>query len=280
VTSSEKAGGVISAPVSKSRGNRGAKGEPVMPCETHCFVAQLLRERVSNVAVTETILAADGSAGSVPALGTRPASSRAALWWSLSTGVSVLGTEGAAGYLHSTAAMTLAAAEVTTLMISALGLLVVILMVVLHARDEDREHLYRFLRLVGNRPEPAAPPATPFVTGNAESGMKAGTPAVGHANGPRREAKRTRAALPVLEEPLPDGVITLRQWAERIGRASSTVITHWQQRSGFPSPIGQLPSQSRQRGAGERLYAKTELDAWRMTQARLQRVICQAIHKS
>ncbi len=227
--------------------------------------------------------AADSGAEAVPSPGSRPARSRAALWWSLSTGASVLGTEGAAGYLHSTVALTLAVAEVTTVLVSAVILLVVILVVTLHGSDEDREHLYRFLRWAGNRPEPTAPPdppVAPAVTGDARSGLKTGIPPVGHAYGPMQEPKGTRAILPVLEEPLPDGVITLRQWAQRIGRAPATVVTHWQQRPGFPSPIGQLPSQTRQRGGtGESLYAEAELDAWRMTQASLQQDKRRSIHQ-
>jgi hypothetical protein len=219
---------------------------------------------------------AEATGGVVPAPVSR-ARSGAALWWSLSTGASVISTDGAAWHLHSTVALTLAAAGSATLLISALTLLVIVVVVTLHGSDEDREHLYRLLRWARNRPEPTGPPAVPADTSNAADGsdsgqgMKPGISAIGHANGPAREPRRMRAILPVLEEPLPDGVITLRQWAQRIDRAPSTIETHWRQRPCFPSPIGQLHSQSRRGGhIGQRLYAETQLDAWRMTQANLQ----------
>ncbi len=219
---------------------------------------------------------AEATGGVMPAPVSR-ARSGAALWWSLSTGASVISTDGAAWYLHSTVALTLAAAESATLLISALTLLVVVVVVTLHGSDEDREHLYRLLRWARNRPEPTGPPAVPADTSNAADGsdsgqgMKARIVAIGHANDPAREPRRMCAILPVLEEPLPDGVITLRQWAQRIDRAPSTIETRWRQRPYFPTPIGQLHSQSRRGGhIGQWLYAETQLDAWRMTQANLQ----------
>ena len=82
----------------------------------------------------------------------------------------------------------------------------------------------------------------------------------------------TRTLPPLLKRPLPDGMITLRQWAQQIDRAPSTVITRWRQKPGFPSPIGQLPTDSRRRNVtGESLYIETELDAWRMAQVGLGR---------
>ena len=86
--------------------------------------------------------------------------SRAAVWLSLSTSASLLGTAGAAGYLHSALGLALAAAEVTMVLIAALTILVVILVVILHGNDETREHLFRFLRWAANRPEPPAPSET------------------------------------------------------------------------------------------------------------------------
>ena len=220
---------------------------------------------------------AEATGGVIPAPVSR-ARSGAALGWSLSTGASVISTDGAAWYLHSTITLILAAAETAALLVSALTFLVIVIVVTLRGSDADREHLYRLLRWARNRPEPMGPPAVPADTSNAADGpdsgqgMKAGISAIGHANGPMREPRRIRSILPVFEEPLPDGIITLRQWAQRIDRAPSTIETNWRQRPRFPTPIGELHSQGRRGGhMGQRLYAETQLDAWLMTQTSLQR---------
>ncbi len=252
---------VSPALTSKSCGSSGTEGIPVRACDGFCLAQKCA---APGGTVAKTIRVANSRAGSMPSLEPRRSRSRVAVWWSLSTSASLLGTAGTAGYLHSTVGLALAEAEATTLLIAALTLLVIVLLVILRGSDEAREHLFRLLRWAGNRPEPPAPATTNY----RKSGTKPGTPTPGHADGPVR-ATGMRTLLPVQKAPLPDGMITLRQWAQRVDRAPSTVITHWRQRPGFPSPVAQLPAASCHRGAaGESLYIETELEAWRMVQIR------------
>ena len=51
---------------------------------------------------------------------------------------------------------------------------------------------------------------------------------------------------PQLEEPLPPGHITLKDYAPQTGRALGTIETHWRPKPGFPEPVGELPSRGRQ----------------------------------
>ena len=82
----------------------------------------------------------------------------------------------------------------------------------------------------------------------------------------RQSQNQARVQLPpLLKRPLPDGMITLRQWAQQIDRTPSTVMTRWRQKPGFPSPIGQLPTESRRRNVtGESPISKPSLTpgAW------------------
>jgi hypothetical protein len=61
------------------------------------------------------------------------------------------------------------------------------------------------------------------------------------------------------------GLLTLADWAQRIGRAPRTVINHWRPRPGFPPPAARLPGPARG-GVGRLLYERRALDAWRETQ--------------
>ncbi len=275
MTRADTADGVISSSPTKSCGSLGARGLAAKACEGFCLRAQ---EYAASATVTATMRAANSDAGGAPTTGSPPRS-RAPAWWSLSTGAGVLATAATAGYLRSTVGLILALAEVSILLITALILLLVGLAVILHGSKEARDNLFRFLRWARNGPEPPTPPEISADTGHVTNAMKTGIPSAGHAGGLNRGPERTRAVLPVLEEPLPYGVITLCQWARRIDRAPSTVVTRWRRRPGFPNPIGQLPSESRCHGeAGEGLYIETELDVWRMTQAGLHRNKRRSIH--
>ncbi len=64
---------------------------------------------------------------------------------------------------------------------------------------------------------------------------------------------------------LPAGLVTLQDWAERIGRSPRTVINHWRPRPGFPAPVGRLPRPVHG-GRGRLLYEERALDAWREAQ--------------
>jgi hypothetical protein len=276
MTRADTADGVISSSPTKSCGRPGARGPTAKAYEGFCLCTQECAAALATV--TATTRAADSGARGALSAGSPPRS-RAPVWWSLSTGGGVLATAGAAGYLRSTVGLILALAEVSTLLITALILLVVGLLVILRGSKEARDNLFRFLRWARNGPEPPVPPETSADTGHVTNAMKSGIPSAGHASGVKRAPERTHTVLPVLKEPLPYGVTTLCQWARRIDRAPSTVVTRWRRRPGFPSPIGQLPSESqRHRDASESLYIETELDVWRMTQAGLHRNKRRSMH--
>jgi hypothetical protein len=86
-----------------------------------------------------------------------------------------------------------------------------------------------------------------------------------------------------LEQPLPPGLTTLHDYAERIGYSSRYIRQYWGQRAGFPEPVGELPSQGRlgrgSGGLGELVYEEKALDAFRARHAdlwgrrRMQRVV-------
>ena len=68
---------------------------------------------------------------------------------------------------------------------------------------------------------------------------------------------------PQLEEPLPPGHITLKDYAPQTGRALGTIETHWRPKPGFPEPVGELPSRGRHGGGRGRLvYLTHQLDAF------------------
>jgi len=158
MTSSEAVDGAVRAPVSKARGSPGTEGIPTEACERFCLAQE--HSESSGGMATATMRAGDSSAGAVPPMDPRRPRSRAALWLSLSTSASLLGTAGTAGYLHSRVGLALAAVEVTVLLIAALTILIVLLVVILHGNDDTCERLFRFLRWAANRPEPPAPSET------------------------------------------------------------------------------------------------------------------------
>src|SRR5260370_10246840 len=66
-----------------------------------------------------------------------------------------------------------------------------------------------------------------------------------------------------IDEPLPPGLVTLSQWAARVGRSPGTVRSRWSQRPGFPQPCGRLPGRGRHGGGlGELVYRSADLGAW------------------
>ena len=68
---------------------------------------------------------------------------------------------------------------------------------------------------------------------------------------------------PQLEEPLPPGHITLKDYAPQAGRALGTIETHWRPKPGFPEPVGELPSRGRHGGGRGRLvYLTHQIDAF------------------
>jgi hypothetical protein len=87
----------------------------------------------------------------------------------------------------------------------------------------------------------------------------------------------------LLEQPLPPGQTTLRDYAESLGYSPRYVRDTWGQRDGFPEPVGELPSQGREGrgsgGLGELVYEEKALDAFRARHAdlwgrrRMQRVV-------
>lgn len=73
----------------------------------------------------------------------------------LGTGVGVLGSEGVAGILHPALGEALAAADVAV----SLAIVMVLLAAVLRGSDQTCDRVFRLLRWITNRPEPAAPKA-------------------------------------------------------------------------------------------------------------------------
>ena len=68
----------------------------------------------------------------------------------------------------------------------------------------------------------------------------------------------------LLERPLPPGLTTLRDYAERIGYTFDYIRLYWRQRDGFPEPAGELPPQGRHGGGrGKLVYEEKALDAFR-----------------
>ena len=84
----------------------------------------------------------------------------------------------------------------------------------------------------------------------------------------------------LLERPLPPGLTTLRDYAQRIGYSFDYIRRFWGQRDGFPEPVGVLPSRGRHGGGrGELVYEHKALDAFRALYAdlwgrrRMERVV-------
>jgi hypothetical protein len=74
-------------------------------------------------------------------------------WRALGAGTGLVGTEGIAGYLHPALGEVLAAADVITPVIITL----ILLTVILFGSKEKVERVFRLLRWIANRPEPAGP---------------------------------------------------------------------------------------------------------------------------
>jgi hypothetical protein len=87
----------------------------------------------------------------------------------------------------------------------------------------------------------------------------------------------------LLEQPLPAGLTTLRDYAERIGYSPRYIRQYWGQRDGFPGPVGELSPHGREGrgsgGLGELVYEEKALDAFRARhpdlwgRRRMQRVV-------
>jgi hypothetical protein len=72
------------------------------------------------------------------------------------------------------------------------------------------------------------------------------------------------ARYPVLEEPLPPGVLTLDDYASRAGRSKDYIRIFWRPRAGFPDPVGELRATGRHGGGrGKLAYSQAALDQFR-----------------
>ena len=78
-------------------------------------------------------------------------------------------------------------------------------------------------------------------------------------------------SYPLLEEPLPPGLVTIDGYAATIGRTPGYLLTEWLPRPGFPEPVGELPGRGRN-GGGRRpkVYREAALAAFRASQPDLQ----------
>ena len=81
-------------------------------------------------------------------------------WRALGTGAGVLGGEGLAGILHPVLDEALAAADVIVPLVIA----IVLLAAILCGSTQTCERVFRLLRWIANRPEPAAPETPPTGT--------------------------------------------------------------------------------------------------------------------
>jgi hypothetical protein len=86
----------------------------------------------------------------------------------------------------------------------------------------------------------------------------------------------------LLEQPLPPGLTTLRDYADRLGYSPRYIRQYWGHRDGFPEPVGELWPGRLGRGSGglgERVYEEKALDAFRARHAdlwgrrRMERVV-------
>jgi hypothetical protein len=69
---------------------------------------------------------------------------------------------------------------------------------------------------------------------------------------------------PVLDEPLPAGLITLEDYAPKIGRSARYIMYYWRPMPGFPKHVGQLRTRARNGGGkGRKVYREAALDAFR-----------------
>lgn len=67
---------------------------------------------------------------------------------------------------------------------------------------------------------------------------------------------------PVLSLPLPEGVVTLADYAGKVNRGEQYLRMHWAAQEGFPEPVGTLPRPG-SRGRGRFAYREADLDAFR-----------------
>ena len=75
------------------------------------------------------------------------------------------------------------------------------------------------------------------------------------------------ARYSLLEQPLPPGQTTIREYGRRIGRSPEYIRVEWGARQGFPVPVGQLRPRGRNGGGlGELVYETGALDAFRASQ--------------
>ena len=75
------------------------------------------------------------------------------------------------------------------------------------------------------------------------------------------------ARYSLLEQPLPPGQTTIREYGRRIGRSPEYIRVEWGARQGFPAPIGQLRPRGRNGGGlGALVYETGALDAFRASQ--------------
>jgi hypothetical protein len=81
-------------------------------------------------------------------------------WRALGTGAGILGGEGLAGILHPALDEALAAADVIVPLVIA----IVLLAAILCGSTQTCERVFRLLRWIANRPEPAAPETPPAGT--------------------------------------------------------------------------------------------------------------------
>jgi hypothetical protein len=72
---------------------------------------------------------------------------------------------------------------------------------------------------------------------------------------------------PLLEEPLPAGMVTIDAYAAKIGRRPRYLLHYWVSREGFPEPVGELPGNGRHGGGRRRkVYDEAALVTFRAGQ--------------
>lgn len=86
----------------------------------------------------------------------RPGARTPGAWRTLGAGAGVLGSEGLTAYLHPALGEALAVADVMV----PLAIALVLLIAILRGSNQTCERVFRLLRLIANRPEPATPIAT------------------------------------------------------------------------------------------------------------------------
>ena len=72
------------------------------------------------------------------------------------------------------------------------------------------------------------------------------------------------ARYPVLQRPLPPGLVTLHDYARDIGYSAEAIRVHWKRRRGFPEPVGQVPGPA---GPPAPVYEARRLETFRAAHA-------------